>query len=103
MSNSTMRVEYCFLFFCQLFFYALASPGDNHYVYRSCLNHCQQVNCSTSSGLTEFYGRQTFFEYLLEWSCPDECAYRCMWKTVDHLQIRGDPIVQFHGKSQHFI
>jgi hypothetical protein len=76
------------------FISVFASPGDNHYVYRACLNHCQQINCSTPSGLKQFQQKQSFFQ----WSCQDECAYECMWKTVDHMQSNGQPVVQFHGK-----
>ena len=74
------------------------SPGDNHYVYRSCLNHCKQINCSTPLGFKDYQDKQTFFEYLFQWSCPDECAYQCMWKTISYLQSKGQGIVQFHGK-----
>ncbi len=70
-----------------------ASPGDNHYAYRACLNHCKQINCSTPLGLEEFQARQTFFEYIFQWSCPDECAYQCMWKTLSQIKT----VVQFHG------
>jgi len=67
-----------------------ASPGDNHYVYRSCLNHCKHINCSTPLGFSE--------QSIFQWSCPDECAYECMWQTVSHLQANNRSIVQFHGK-----
>lgn len=74
-----------------------ASPGDNHHVYRACLNHCKQINCSTTLGLKEFHEKQTFFEYLFQWSCPDECAYGCMWKTIEYIISNGQAVVQFHG------
>ncbi len=79
--------------------FVFASPGDNHYVYRACLNHCQQINCSTPLGLKEFQEKQTFFEYAFQWSCQDECAYECMWKTVDSMKSNGQPVVQFHGND----
>jgi len=85
---------FVFLFFV----FVDGSPGDRNYVYQSCLSHCEQMNCSTSIGLKEFYSKQSFFESIFRWTCPDECAYRCMWKTVEHLQAEGQPIVQFHGK-----
>lgn len=84
-----------FLFFTSV----LASPGDNHYVYQSCLQHCQQINCTTEFSLSEFYQEQPFFESLLQWTCSDECSYRCMWQTVDVLQRKRQSIVQFHGKK----
>ena len=74
-----------------------ASAGDRSYIYQSCLHHCQQINCSTSLGLKQFQKQQTFVEYLFQWSCPDECAYQCMWKTVHQMQADGQPVVQFHG------
>jgi post-GPI attachment to proteins factor 3 len=77
-----------------------ASRGDQHYIYRACLNHCQQINCSTPLGLNEFRKQQTFFEYIFQWSCPNECSYQCMWKTVYQMQSNGQPVVQFHGKHQ---
>jgi hypothetical protein len=75
----------------------LASPGDKHYIYRACLNHCTQINCSTPLGFKEFQEKQTFFEYIFQWSCQDECAYECMWKTVYQMKSDGQPVVQFHG------
>ncbi|CAF1050245.1 unnamed protein product [Adineta ricciae] len=89
---------YILLLVLSLNFVVFASPGDRHYLYRACLNHCQQMNCSTPLGLQEFQVKQPLFEYLTQWSCPDECAYECMWKTVDHMQANGQPVVQFHGK-----
>ena len=76
-----------------------ASPGDKHYFYRACLNHCKQMNCSTPLGLKEFQEKQTFFQYIFQWSCPDECSYECMWKTVYQMESNGEPVVQFHGNN----
>ncbi|CAF0739572.1 unnamed protein product [Didymodactylos carnosus] len=76
----------------------LCSEGDKHYIYQSCLHHCQQINCSTSSGLNSFHLKQSVFEQLTFWSCPDECAYQCMWKTVNHMQKNEKRVAQFHGK-----
>ena len=91
--------EFVIFVIFNLIVYVDASPGDRHYFYRSCLNHCEQMNCSTSIGLQEFHQQQGFFEYLFQWSCPDECAYQCMWKTVAQMQAEGQPVVQFHGKT----
>jgi hypothetical protein len=88
MINSLIVV---FIFFLNVSVFA--SPGDNHYAYRACLNHCKQINCSTPLGLEEFQVQQTFFEYIFQWSCYDECAYQCMWKTISQIQT----VVQFHG------
>ncbi|CAF5128166.1 unnamed protein product, partial [Rotaria sp. Silwood1] len=73
-----------------------ASSGDKHYLYQACLNHCKQINCSTSLGLQDFHKKQTFFEYIFQWSCQDECSYQCMWKTVDDMEVNGHSIEQFH-------
>ncbi|XP_043273068.1 post-GPI attachment to proteins factor 3 isoform X2 [Venturia canescens] len=35
---------------------------------------------------------------LTEWSCEDDCAYNCMWETVDHFLQHGHKVPQFHGK-----
>ncbi|CAF4499987.1 unnamed protein product, partial [Rotaria sp. Silwood2] len=92
--------SYYFLFLI-LFYYSLnvivfASLGDNHYLYRACLNHCKQMNCSTSLGLRDFQDKQTFFEYIFQWSCQDECSYECMWKTVNDMEKNDQDIEQFH-------
>lgn len=81
------------LWFFSFNLFVFASPGDNHPIYRACLHHCQQINCSTPLGFKEFQVKQTFFEYLFQWSCPDECAYQCMWKTLSQIPS----VVQFHG------
>ncbi|CAF3334963.1 unnamed protein product [Rotaria sp. Silwood2] len=95
--------SYYFLFLI-LFYYSLnvivfASLGDNHYLYRACLNHCKQMNCSTSLGLRDFQDKQTFFEYIFQWSCQDECSYECMWKTVNDMEKNDQDIEQFHGNN----
>ena len=88
-----MIVPFLLLLIFSLHTSLFASPGDKHYAYRACLNHCQQINCSTPLGFKEFQIQQTFFEYLFQWSCPDECAYQCMWKALSQLPT----VVQFHG------
>jgi hypothetical protein len=97
----TIVFYFLFLFFLNFStnFIVFASPGDNHYFYRACLNHCKQINCSTPLGLKEFEQKQTFFEYIFQWSCRDECAYECMWKTVDQMESSEQPVVQFHGNN----
>ena len=34
----------------------------------------------------------------LVWTCPDDCKYQCMWKTVDAFVENGIDIPQFYGK-----
>ena len=98
--KSLTMMFYILFLVLSLNFVVFASPGDRHYLYRACLNHCQQMNCSTPLGLQEFQVKQSLFEYLFQWSCPDECAYECMWKAVDHMQTNGQPVVQFHGNTR---
>ena len=94
-----MTMLYVLCLILSLNFVVFASSGDRNYYYRACLNHCQQMNCSTPLGLQEFQVKQSLFQYLFQWSCPDECAYGCMWETVDDMQANGQPVVQFHGNT----
>ena len=51
------------------------------------------------SRLQLFQRRQAFSEWLLSWSCYDECSYICMWDTVNNLYRKNNAQVQqFHGK-----
>ena len=46
-----------------------------------------------------FYSRQPWHDRLLAWSCTDECAYQCMWKTVENVYRKNEiPVQQFYGK-----
>ena len=94
-----MNMNHYFFVFFSLNIFVFGSPGDNHYLYRACLNHCKQINCSTPLGLKTFEGKQTFLEHTFWWSCQDECSYECMWKTIHEMQSKGQPVVQFHGNN----
>ena len=37
---------------------------------------------------------------ILQWTCPDECKYSCMWPTVDWFINAGIGVQQFYGKVQ---
>ncbi|XP_037084681.1 post-GPI attachment to proteins factor 3-like [Pollicipes pollicipes] len=65
-----------------------ASPGDRAHVFQSCLAKCVKMNCTRSEGLARG----------LVWTCPDDCKYECMWKTVDAFVENGIDIPQFYGK-----
>ena len=46
-----------------------------------------------------FHLQQAWHEKMLSWSCNDECAYQCMWDTVDNSYRKyGFPVQQFYGK-----
>ena len=43
--------------------------------------------------------RQPRLEWLLSWSCHDDCSYTCMWDTVHNSYRKHNaPVQQFHGK-----
>ncbi|KAM8714400.1 hypothetical protein ACLKA7_014519 [Drosophila subpalustris] len=81
---------------------AKASNGDRTQFFHNCRQNCERTNCS-ADGLEiqeqaiSFYG-QTIFDRIFGWSCADECAYGCMWRTVFAFLERGWPIPQFYGK-----
>ena len=69
-----------------------ASIGDRSRVHRECVVHCYQRQCLPPNH-QEFYQNQPWSQWLLQWSCPEECEYSCMWDTVEIIGIR-----QFYGK-----
>lgn len=71
------------------------SYGDRSYIFMKCLSNCGNANCTSQS---KFFTQQTWYLWLLQWSCKDECRYECMWKTVDAFQKDGSGVPQFYGK-----
>ena len=71
---------------------ARASSGDKSQVHRECVVQCYQCQCLPPN-LQEFCQNQPWSQWLLQWSCPDECEYNCMWDTVEIIGIH-----QFNGK-----
>ena len=46
-----------------------------------------------------FHLRQPWHDWLLSWSCRDDCSYQCMWDTVENSYRKNKlPVQQFHGK-----
>ena len=41
---------------------------------------------------------QEYINYLLLWSCLDECNYQCMWRTTNGFLERKWNVPQFYGK-----
>ncbi|KAL5006231.1 hypothetical protein ScPMuIL_015037 [Solemya velum] len=72
-----------------------ASYGDRSYIFQKCLRDCKKTNCTEDE---RFYQEQPLAEWLLQWTCPEECSYRCMWSTVDAFRKDGLEVPQFHGK-----
>jgi len=70
------------------------STGDRSVTFYNCLQKCLSVNCTDSSKIVD----APIYLKLLQWTCPDECKYTCMWPTVDWFVNAGIGVQQFYGK-----
>lgn len=73
-----------------------ASWGDKAPVYISCKEDCEREMCEGPS-LQRWSRSQSLADRLVGWTCPQDCSYSCMWRTV---QVYGEhgKVPQFHGK-----
>lgn len=86
----------------------IASPGDRLQGYTNCVSSCSAVLCgeSTSSGALVFteddFNRydslNAFSRSLLQWTCPQDCHYRCQQLITDETMEKNHIMYQFYGK-----
>lgn len=83
-----------------------ASNGDRSPFFRNCVQQCQADNCTENSESIMFTLDALVFRKMLsavlygffDWSCTDNCAYECMWPTVELFEQNGWQVPQFYGK-----
>ncbi|XP_013409163.1 post-GPI attachment to proteins factor 3-like [Lingula anatina] len=72
------------------------SLGDGTRVFQKCLQNCYLASCRVSDAA--WAEQLPWYMRLLNWTCPDECSYFCMWRAVEAFQKDGSPVPQFYGK-----
>ena len=76
-----------------------ASLGDRLVPYRECVGNCSADSCGNATSLAEWRRSQATSQWLLGWSCEEECGHTCMWRTLAFLRgINFTVIPQFYGK-----
>jgi len=75
-----------------------ASWGDSSPEYRLCKHNCININCSRESNLMDWRSRQPISEYLVGWSCQEDCGYECMWESAFKIYNKYNKIPQYHGR-----
>jgi len=76
----------------------LCSWGDSSPEYRSCKQRCVVANCTTETNLYKWKERQPIPEYIIGWSCQEDCGYDCMWYSADIIYARHNKVPQYHGR-----
>jgi hypothetical protein len=71
---------------------AMASSGDRHPVFQSCLQTCVNQQCGSDSPPLDKVLR------LLNWSCSSDCAYQCSHSVTSAFVSEGERLHQFYGK-----
>lgn len=95
---------------------AIASSGDMRDDFRSCVKTCTDQYCSRENPKTfldlsllddnsqsfsaDFPRPHTTWirRKLLDWGCGTECDYTCQERITMALEMRREPLEQFHGK-----
>ncbi|ELU10150.1 hypothetical protein CAPTEDRAFT_219496 [Capitella teleta] len=73
-----------------------SSSGDRSYTFQKCLKFCEE-RCSRVSDV-KYQSRHPIPMRWLDWNCPDDCRYKCMWKTVKAYEMDHSNVPQFYGK-----
>ncbi|CCM05765.1 uncharacterized protein FIBRA_07998 [Fibroporia radiculosa] len=71
-----------------------ASSGDRADNYRNCVSKCESVICTDSTGTSSL----SLALRLAQWTCTDDCKYRCMHTVTDYALANGIAVQQYHGK-----
>lgn len=75
---------------------SFCSWGDRAPVYRQCKESCDKEMCRGDS-LKRWALGQSMADFLVGWSCSQDCSYTCMWNTVEVYTQHGR-VPQFYGK-----
>ena len=75
-----------------------SSAGDASPEQFQCVSNCIRNHCQSDNALLAFSLEQPWYEAALQWSCDDNCEYKCMWRTINAFQRAGKAIPQFRGK-----
>ena len=69
-----------------------ASSGDRHPYFLSCVDECVNERCNPNGpSLGPVLST-------LQWTCPDDCAYRCSHTVTTYLLEEDGKMHQFYGK-----
>lgn len=76
----------------------VCSWGDSSTEYLSCKHKCISTNCTRESELIDWQSRQPITEYLVGWSCHEDCGYECMWISTEIIYSKYSKVPQYHGR-----
>jgi hypothetical protein len=76
----------------------LCSWGDTSHEYLTCKHKCITVNCTIASNYLDWEARQPVTEYLVGWSCHEDCGYECMWTSTEIIYEKYNKVPQYHGR-----
>jgi len=76
----------------------VCSWGDSSAEYLSCKHKCITTNCTRESELIDWQSRQPITEYLIGWSCHEDCGYECMWISAEIIYSKHSRVPQYHGR-----
>ena len=81
------------------------SVGDRSHDYRSCVNSCHVIFCSsavmngvTGGGETGGQGEVGWLLEMMGWTCLEDCQYKCMHEVTAQDLQHNRTVRQFFGK-----
>lgn len=83
------RLQFAGLLMVLLFTTVLASTGDQHPIYKTCVTECSDAHCPAALPL---HLRALF------WTCEQNCQYHCMHEITNTAIENHEKIHQYHGK-----
>lgn len=72
---------------------AYASSGDRSQEFIKCVDSCKVTRCGP-----HFWKNLSLALRVGNWSCTDDCKYKCMHEITDRDVQNGRRIQQYHGK-----
>lgn len=72
---------------------AFASSGDRSQEFIKCVDSCKVTRCGP-----HFWKELSLALRVGNWSCTDDCKYKCMHEITDRDVQNGRRIQQYHGK-----
>ena len=79
-------------------------PSRDAVFYRKCLINCQK-SCSMSEktgAAAASRGERGLLDWLLGWSCQEDCQHACQWDTIAYLSSSESADSPFHGTIPQF-
>ncbi|PPQ71700.1 hypothetical protein CVT24_007897 [Panaeolus cyanescens] len=86
------RIAFAILAVFALVHFSIASSGDRAFEFNQCITRCNLQKCL--DGQVELSPALR----LTQWTCLDDCKYKCMHEITDKAVELGERVHQYYGK-----